>query len=64
MSYSIIAAIAFILIIEGILPFAAPNFWRKMIQYVSHQSNRSLRIMGLVFMLIGVIVLVLAHQFY
>ena len=64
MSYSILAAIAFVCIIEGILPFAAPNFWRKIVKQMSNQHNRSLRIMGFVLMLIGVIILVLAHTFY
>ena len=64
MSYSVLAAIAFVCIIEGILPFAVPNFWRKVIKQVSNQDNRALRVMGFVLMVIGVIILVLAHIFY
>lgn len=62
MSYSIIAAIALVCIIEGILPFAAPNLWRNMVKKISHQPTRSLRIMGFVLMILGVIILIIAHQ--
>ena len=64
MSYSIIAAIALVCIIEGILPFAAPNLWRNMVRKMASQPTRSLRIIGFVLMLLGVVILVVAHQFY
>lgn len=63
MIYSIIAAFALVLVIEGIMPFLAPNFWRKMIAAAAQQPDRALRIYGLVCMILGVVILVVAHHF-
>lgn len=63
MIYSIIAAIALVFIIEGILPFASPTVWRKMVRSMAGQPDRMIRITGLFLMIIGVIVLIIAHRF-
>ena len=46
-------ALCLVMVIEGILPFAAPQAWREAMQQVVTLDNRTLRIMGLVSMLIG-----------
>ena len=61
MLYNIIAAIGLVLIIEGILPFLAPHLWRRMVSAISKQNDQVLRISGLVCMIIGLVVLVVAH---
>lgn len=54
-------AICLVMVIEGILPFAAPQAWREAMQTVLSLDNRSLRIMGLVSMLIGTGLLYIVH---
>jgi len=55
-------AIALVFIIEGILPFVFPNFWRKMMAEAIKLEEKQLRMMGLSSLMIGVVVLLLfAH---
>lgn len=54
-------AICLVMVIEGILPFAAPQAWREAMQTVLSLDNRNLRIMGLVSMLIGTGLLYIVH---
>jgi hypothetical protein len=56
-------AIGLVFILEGILPFAVPDFWRKMIGIISQQNNRSLRFTGLFCMLVGLVIVFLTHIF-
>ena len=51
------AALSLVLVVEGMLPFLRPERWRKVMNVIAKQSDHSLRIMGLVSMLIGVILL-------
>jgi uncharacterized protein YjeT (DUF2065 family) len=48
------AALALMLVLEGILPFLSPDSVRRLLQSMSEVDNRSLRISGLVSMLAGV----------
>ena len=48
-------AIALMLIFEGIMPFAAPNRWREMAQVLATVNERSMRLIGLVSMVIGLL---------
>jgi uncharacterized protein YjeT (DUF2065 family) len=56
-------AIAFclLLVLEGLLPFAAPGQWRTMLASVSQASDSQLRLAGLASMLTGVILLYLIN---
>ena len=54
---TLLAAIALMLVLEGIVPFLYPNKWRNMVAMLAQISDRQLRIMGLVSMLIGVVLL-------
>lgn len=53
------AAIALLLVFEGIMPFVNPTRWRHFIRLVTDQSDRILRSMGLISMLSGVVLLYL-----
>ena len=53
MWHEFLIALCLVMVIEGILPFAAPKAWREAMQQVITLDNRTLRIMGLVSMLIG-----------
>jgi len=54
-------AICLMLVLEGILPFLYPQRWRKAVHMLSQIDNRTMRIMGLVSMLMGVGLLYLIH---
>ena len=48
-----------LLIIEGILPFLAPRFWREMFRKFIELSDGQLRFVGLISIAIGVVGLML-----
>lgn len=56
---SLFAAIALVLVLEGIVPFLYPGKWRDMVATLARISDRQLRIMGLVSMFLGVVLLYL-----
>ena len=48
-------ALALVLVIEGILPFAAPRLWRSSFQRLTQLSDGQLRFIGLIAIVIGLI---------
>lgn len=48
------AALALMLVLEGILPFLSPDSVRRLLAAMSEVDNRSMRVSGLVSMLAGV----------
>jgi len=56
-------AIAFclLMVIEGIMPFIAPQRWRKMVRLIAEVDDRRMRMMGLISMLIGTALLYLIN---
>jgi hypothetical protein len=48
-----LAAIALVLVLEGIMPFIAPRQWKNMLLQISQMSDKNLRIMGAVMMIVG-----------
>ena len=61
--YSFVAAIGFLLILEGIGPFAAPKLWKRTIASLTQLSDRYLHIAGLAAMILGLVIIILAHLF-
>lgn len=57
---SFIQAIALVFIFEGIMPFIKPTLWRKFLTMIIGQSDKAMRIYGLISMLMGVGILYLA----
>ncbi|MGB5397661.1 MAG: DUF2065 domain-containing protein [Gammaproteobacteria bacterium] len=57
----LIRALALVLVIEGMLPFLSPDGWRQAMLQAGRLSDKTLRIVGLSSMLIGVLVLFLLH---
>ena len=55
---SLWAALALLLIVEGILPFVAPRFWRDTFRRMIELSDGQLRFIGLASILTGLIVFV------
>lgn len=57
----LLAALALMLVLEGILPFASPRGFRNLVRAVSETDDRSLRVSGLVTMLAGLALLYLVR---
>lgn len=63
-AYLFFAAIGLVLVIEGIYPFVSPRKYKEWLLKLSFHSNRFLRQMGLVLMLIGAGLIVFAHWYF
>ncbi len=61
MWHDLLVALALVMIIEGILPFLNPNGMRNMMRMMSEMEERTLRMTGLVSMLVGVAALYLIN---
>ncbi len=51
------AALALVLVIEGLLPFLSPPRWRRMFEQILQMSDGQIRFFGLGSMLLGLILL-------
>ena len=54
-------AFALLLIVEGILPCAAPGIWRETFRKLIAMSDGQLRFIGLISMTLGVASLIVIH---
>ena len=55
--HDLAVALALMFVIEGIIPFLSPRGMRDMLQQVIKMDDRSIRLAGLVSMLIGAILI-------
>jgi uncharacterized protein len=56
------AALALVLVVEGLMPFLAPRVWRETFRKLTEMSDGQIRFIGLVSIVLGVIgFLVLRH---
>jgi uncharacterized protein YjeT (DUF2065 family) len=53
----LLAALALVMIIEGIIPFLSPRGFKESMLKILQMDDRALRIMGLLSMVAGVILL-------
>ncbi len=53
----LLAGIAFLLILEGLFPFAAPRAWRRGVAAIGQMSDRQLRILGFALAITGLVML-------
>ncbi len=51
------AALCLVLVLEGLLLFAAPGAWKRMAEQLQQVEERRLRIVGGVLVVIGLVVL-------
>lgn len=58
----LLAAVALVLVIEGIIPFLNPQSLRRMMETVGQLDNRTLRIIGLSSMICGIVLLYIVRQ--
>lgn len=54
MWHEIFMAMCLVLVIEGILPFASPTYWRRVVANMAQLDDRAMRMGGLMSMLVGV----------
>jgi len=54
---TLLMAIALMLVIEGLMPFAAPRVWRETFRRAVELRDGQIRFVGLVSMLIGLLLL-------
>ena len=59
--HDLLSAIALLRVIEGMVPFLNPKSLRQMLENVSQLDDRTLRIVGLVSMIIGVVLLTIVR---
>ena len=57
----LLTALALMLIIEGLLPFLLPAFWREAFRRLTAMSDGQLRFVGLTSMLAGLLLLFLSR---
>ena len=53
----IVAGLALMLVIEGILPFTAPRFWREAFRRFTELTDGQIRFAGLASMIAGLLLL-------
>ena len=61
MATTFLLAFALMLIIEGLLPFLAPNLWRETFRRIIRMTDGQIRFFGLTSMLVGVLLLVVSR---
>ena len=54
-------ALALMLILEGVLPFLAPNLWRDTFRKITQMSDGQIRFVGLSSMIVGLLLLALVR---
>ncbi|MDX1589251.1 MAG: DUF2065 domain-containing protein [Oleiphilaceae bacterium] len=57
----LLVALGLVLIIEGMLPFLAPQRWQALIATLAAMDPRSIRIAGLASMLAGLLIVMLVR---
>jgi uncharacterized protein len=62
MGTTFLMALALMLILEGVLPFLAPNIWRDTFRRITQMTDGQIRFVGLSSMLIGLLLLLWARS--
>ena len=57
MGTTFLMALALMLILEGVLPFLAPNLWRDTFRRITQMSDGQIRFVGLSSMIVGLLIL-------
>ena len=60
MSELVLAAIALMLVFEGVLPFVAPKAWREVFVKLTQMNDGQIRFAGLTSMIVGLFLLYLS----
>jgi uncharacterized protein len=57
MGTTFLMALALMLILEGVLPFLAPNLWRDTFRRITQMTDGQIRFVGLSSMIVGLLIL-------
>ncbi len=57
----LLSALGLMLVLEGLMPFASPANWRKMMQQLGTAPDSSLRVIGAISMVVGLLILYFAR---
>ncbi len=60
----IVVGIGLVFVLEGIMPFLLPQYYRALLLRMSQQPSKQLRVMGLVLMIIGLVILLVMRHVY
>ncbi len=58
----ILTALALVLVIEGLLPFASPGRYRQMVAQIVGMSDNNIRAVGLIVIVIGLALLFIVRS--
>ena len=61
MGTTFLMALALMLILEGVLPFLAPNLWRDTFRKIMQMTDGQIRFVGLSAMIVGLLLLLWAR---
>ena len=61
MGTTFLMAFALMLVLEGVLPFVAPNLWRDTFRRITQMSDGQIRFVGLSSMIVGLLLLLWAR---
>jgi uncharacterized protein YjeT (DUF2065 family) len=61
MGTTFLMALALMLILEGVLPFLAPNLWRDTFRKITQLTDGQIRFVGLSSMIVGLLLLLWAR---
>lgn len=59
-----LTACGLLLVFEGVLPFLSPKQWKLMMLQMQKQSDTTLRVIGLMSMLFGLVLISVAHYLF
>jgi uncharacterized protein YjeT (DUF2065 family) len=62
MGTTFLMALALMLILEGVLPFLAPQLWRDTFRKITQMTDGQIRFVGLSSMLVGLLLLLWARS--
>jgi uncharacterized protein len=61
MGTTFLMAFALMLVLEGVLPFVAPNLWRDTFRRITQMSDGQIRFVGLSSIMVGLLLLLWAR---
>lgn len=56
------AALALVLVLEGMFPFLRPEMWRRVMERFSSQTDNAVRLIGFMSMMMGLLLLYVIRQ--
>jgi uncharacterized protein len=62
MGPTLLMALALLLILEGVLPFLAPNLWRETFRKLTQMNDGQIRFIGLSSIVVGMLLLLWARS--